>query len=73
MYILGNPPYGSHSIIYLIHGIHRMWVSFILQKGLMKMLLLKLIGYAFGILILVAVVCMIAAIIMATFDESKHD
>ena len=44
-----------------------------LQKGLMKMLLLKLIGYAFGILILVAVVCMIAAIIMATFDESKHD
>lgn len=37
------------------------------------MLLLKLIGYAIGILILVAVVCMIAAIIMATFDESKHD
>lgn len=54
-------------------GIHRMWVSFILQKGRMKMLLLKLIGYAFGLLILVAVVCMIAAIIMATFDESKHD
>lgn len=54
-------------------GIHRMWVSFILQKGLMKMLLLKLIGYAFGILIIVAIVCMIAAIIMATFDESKHD
>lgn len=44
-----------------------------LKKGRMKMLLLKLIGYAFGILILVAVVCMIAAIIMATFDESKHD
>lgn len=58
---------------YPIHGIHEMWVSFILQKGLMKMLLLKLIGYAFGILILVAIVCMIAAIIMATFDESKHD
>lgn len=55
------------------HGIHSTWVSFILQKGLMKMLLLKLIGYAFGILILVAIVCMIAAIIMATFDESKHD
>lgn len=58
---------------YPIHGIHEMWVSFILQKGRMKMLLLKLIGYAFGILILVAIVCMIAAIIMATFDESKHD
>lgn len=55
------------------YGIHEMWVSFILQKGQMKMLLLKLIGYAFGILILVAIVCMIAAIIMATFDESKHD
>lgn len=55
------------------HGIHEMWVLFILQKGQMKMLLLKLIGYAFGILILVAVVCMIAAIIMATFDDSKHE
>lgn len=54
------------------YGIHEMWVSFILQKGLMKVLLLKLIGYAFGIFILVAIVCMIAAIIMATFDESKH-
>ena len=55
------------------HGIHEMWVSFILQKGRMKMLLLKLIGYAFGILIIVAIVCMIAAIIMATFDDSKHE
>ncbi|CAI3336137.1 hypothetical protein CIRMBP1307_00323 [Enterococcus cecorum] len=60
-------------IPYPIHGIHEKWVSFILQKGRMKMLLLKLIGYAFGILILVAIVCMIAAIIMAAFDESKHD
>ena len=50
-----------------------MWMSFILQKGRMKVLLLKLIGYAFGILIVVAIVCMIAAIIMAAFDENKHD
>ena len=50
-------------------GIHRMWVSFILQKGRMKMLLLKLIGGFFGLLTVIAAVLMIIGIVIQVFRD----
>ena len=54
---------------YPIHGIHEMWMSFILQKGLMKMLLLKLIGGFFGLLMVIAAALMIIGIIIQVFHD----
>ena len=54
---------------YPIHDIHRTWVSFILQKGQMKMLLLKLIGGFFGLLTVIAAVLMIIGIVIQVFRD----